>query len=72
MMFCSLFCICKKENDREINKWYNEEKIGRQIEICVGGRVFMGKIFLFMLYICFCIYFRDFISCIKEKAYSIS
>lgn len=37
MMFCSLFCICKKENDREINKWYNEEKIGRQIEICVGG-----------------------------------
>ena len=53
MMFCSLFCICKKENDREINKWYNEEKIGRQIEICVGGRVFMGKIFLFMLYIVF-------------------
>ena len=37
MMFCSLFCIYKKENDREINKWYNEEKIGRQIEICVGG-----------------------------------
>ena len=26
MMFCSLFCICKKENDREINEWYNEEK----------------------------------------------
>lgn len=52
-MFYSLFCICKKENDREINKWYNEEKIGRQIEICVGGRVFMGKIFLFMLYIVF-------------------
>ena len=28
MMFC-LSCICKKENDREINKWYNEEKIVR-------------------------------------------
>ena len=28
-----LFCICKKENDREINEWYNEEKIRRQIGI---------------------------------------
>lgn len=27
------FCICKKENDREINEWYNEEKIRRQIGI---------------------------------------
>ena len=32
----------------------------------------MGKIILIMLYIVFCIYFRNFISCIKEKAYSIS
>lgn len=28
-----LFCICKKENDREINEGYNEEKVGRQIGI---------------------------------------
>lgn len=45
MMFCSLFCIYKKENDREINKWYNEEKIGRQIEICVGGEYSWEKSF---------------------------
>lgn len=31
-MFRSL-CMCKKENDREINEWYNEEKSGRQIGI---------------------------------------
>lgn len=24
MMFHS-FCMCKKENDKEINEWYNEE-----------------------------------------------
>lgn len=28
-----LLCICKKENDREINEWYNEEKIRWQIGI---------------------------------------
>ena len=28
------FCICKKENDREISEWYNEVKLGRQIRIC--------------------------------------
>lgn len=27
MMFHS-FCMCKKENDKEINKWYNEENWG--------------------------------------------
>lgn len=27
MMFHS-FCMCKKENDKEINEWYNEENWG--------------------------------------------
>ena len=30
------FHMSKKENDREINEWYNEEKSGRQIGICEG------------------------------------
>ena len=38
MMFRSLFVwlsfrMGKKDNDREINEWYNEVKIGRQIGI---------------------------------------
>ena len=30
------FRMGKKDNDREINEWYNEVKIGRQIGICRG------------------------------------
>ena len=30
------FRMGKKDNDREINEWYNEVKIGRQIGICVS------------------------------------
>ena len=28
------FRMGKKDNDREINEWYNEVKLGRQIRIC--------------------------------------
>ena len=31
MMFHS-FCMCKKENDKEINEWYNEENWGDESE----------------------------------------
>ncbi|OUO24505.1 hypothetical protein B5F86_15060 [Lachnoclostridium sp. An298] len=30
------FRMGKKDNDREINEWYNEVKLGRQIGICGG------------------------------------
>ena len=31
------FCICKKENDREINEWYNEEKQVDRLEFEKAG-----------------------------------
>lgn len=31
------FRMGKKDNDREINEWYNEVKIGRQIGILQRG-----------------------------------
>lgn len=33
------FRMGKKDNDREINEWYNEVKLGRQIGICGGDIV---------------------------------
>ena len=30
------FRMGKKDNDREINEWYNEVELGRQIGICGG------------------------------------
>lgn len=30
------FRMGQKDNDREINEWYNEVKLGRQIGICEG------------------------------------
>lgn len=40
------FCMSKKENDREINEWYNEEKAGRQIGVMLitPHQSFMGNL----------------------------
>ena len=37
------FCICKKENEREINEWYNEEKQVDRLEFSGEQQMKMGK-----------------------------
>ena len=47
MMF-ALFRMGKKDNDREINEWYNEVELGRQIGFGKGCTIMLRKLNWFL------------------------